>query len=98
MDRIGANPAKVMAGDEGKVEVQRRAVQIPMGLESAFQGVVDLIRMEAVYFEGEKGDDVVRKPIPDEYKDAAEKARREMLEELSLHDDDLMKRCWKNPK
>jgi elongation factor G len=43
-----------------------------MGLESAFEGVVDLIRMEAVYFEGEKGDDVVRKPIPDQYKDAAE--------------------------
>jgi elongation factor G len=46
--------------------------------------------MEAVYFEGEKGGDVIRKPIPDEYKDAAETARRDMLEELSLHDDDLM--------
>ncbi|MFO1003175.1 MAG: elongation factor G [Planctomycetaceae bacterium] len=90
MDRIGANPAKVMAAMKEKLKCNAVPLQIPMGLESAFQGVVDLIRMEAVYFEGEKGDDVVRKPIPAEFKDAAEAARREMLEELSLHDDDLM--------
>lgn len=90
IDRIGANPAKVMVAMKEKLKCNAVPLQIPMGLESAFQGVIDLIRMEAVYFEGEKGDDVIRKPIPDEYKDAAETARREMLEELSLHDDDLM--------
>ncbi len=90
IDRIGANPAKVMVAMKEKLKCNAVPLQIPMGLESAFQGVIDLIRMEAVYFEGEKGGDVIRKPIPDEYKDAAETARREMLEELSLHDDDLM--------
>ena len=90
IDRIGANPAKVMVAMKEKLKCNAVPLQIPMGLESSFQGVIDLIRMEAVYFEGEKGDDVIRKPIPDEYKDAAETARREMLEELSLHDDDLM--------
>ncbi|MCA9011892.1 MAG: elongation factor G, partial [Planctomycetaceae bacterium] len=90
MDRTGANPTKVMQAMKDKLRCNAVPLQIPMGLESAFEGVVDLIRMEAVYFEGEKGDDVVRKPIPDQYKDAAEKARREMLEELSLHDDALM--------
>ena len=90
IDRIGANPAKVMVAMKEKLKCNAVPLQIPMGLESAFQGVIDLIRMEAVYFEGEKGGDVIRKPIPDEYKDAAETARRDMLEELSLHDDDLM--------
>jgi elongation factor G len=90
MDRTGANPAKVMAAMKDKLRCNAVPLQIPMGLETAFEGVVDLIRMEAVYFEGEKGDDVVRKPIPEQFKAAADKARREMLEELSLHDDDLM--------
>jgi elongation factor G len=90
IDRIGANPAKVMVAMKEKLKCNAVPLQIPMGLESSFQGVIDLIRMEAVYFEGEKGGDVIRKPIPDEYKDAAETARRDMLEELSLHDDDLM--------
>ncbi|MBL8816604.1 MAG: elongation factor G [Planctomyces sp.] len=90
MDRIGANPDKVMVAMKEKLKCNAVPLQIPMGLESAFAGVIDLIRMEAVYFEGEKGGDVVRKPIPDEFKSKAEDARRHMLEELSLHDDELM--------
>ena len=90
MDRIGANPAKVMAAMKDKLRCNAVPLQIPMGLESAFEGVVDLIKMEAVFFEGEKGGDVIRRPIPEQYQAAAEKARRDMLEELSLHDDDLM--------
>ena len=57
MDRTGANPTKVMAAMKEKLRCNAVPLQIPMGLESAFEGVVDLIRMEAVYFEGEKGGD-----------------------------------------
>ncbi|MFM7059324.1 MAG: elongation factor G [Planctomycetota bacterium] len=90
MDRIGANPEKVVAMMKEKLKCNAVPLQVPMGRESSFQGVIDLVRMEAVFFEGDKGEDIVRKPIPEEYKDAAEDARRHMLEELSLHDDDLM--------
>lgn len=90
MDRIGANPEKVIGMMKDKLKCNAVPLQMAMGRESAFQGVVDLIRMEGVYFEGEKGEDVIRRPIPDELKAAADKARREMLEELSLHDDELM--------
>ncbi|MBL8809201.1 MAG: elongation factor G [Planctomycetaceae bacterium] len=90
MDRIGANPAKVIAAMKDKLKCNAVPLQLPMGAESAFKGVIDLIRMEAVTFEGDKGEDIIRGPIPAEYKDAAETARREMLEELSLHDDELM--------
>ena len=90
MDRIGANPEKVIGMMKDKLKCNAVPLQLAMGRESAFQGVVDLVRMEAVFFEGEKGEDVMRRPIPAEFADAAAKARREMLEELSLHDDELM--------
>ncbi len=90
MDRIGANPGKVIAAMKEKLKCNAVPLQLAMGAESAFKGVIDLVRMEAVTFEGDKGEDIIRSPIPAEYKDAADKARREMLEELSLHDDDLM--------
>jgi elongation factor G len=90
MDRIGANPEKVVAMMKEKLKCNAVPLQVPMGRESGFQGVIDLVRMEAVYFEGDKGEDIIRKAIPEEYKEAADEARRHMLEELSLHDDDLM--------
>lgn len=90
MDRIGANPEKVVAMMKEKLKCNAVPLQVPMGRESSFQGVIDLVRMEAVYFEGDKGEDIVRKPIPEEYREVADNARRHMLEELSLHDDDLM--------
>lgn len=90
MDRIGANPEKVVAMMKDKLKCNAVPLQVPMGRESSFQGVIDLVRMEAVYFEGDKGEDIVRKPIPEEYREAADNARRHMLEELSLHDDALM--------
>jgi len=90
MDRIGANPEKVVAMMKEKLKCNAVPLQVPMGRESSFQGVIDLVRMEAVYFEGDKGEDIIRKAIPEEYKEAADEARRHMLEELSLHDDDLM--------
>lgn len=90
MDRIGANPEKVMVAMKEKLKCNAVPLQLPMGAESSFVGVIDLIRMQAVYFEGDKGEDIVRKEIPAEYKAKAEDARRHMLEELSLHDDELM--------
>lgn len=90
MDRIGANPEKVIAMMKDKLKCNAVPLQLAIGRESAFQGVIDLVRMEAVYFEGDKGEDIIRKAIPDDMKEAADNARREMLEELSLHDDELM--------
>ena len=65
-------------------------IQIPIGAESAFEGVVDLINREAVYFDGEKGDKVRREPIPADLAEKAEGARHEMLEALSMVSDPIM--------
>jgi elongation factor G len=89
-DRTGANPKSVVQQMKDKLHVNPVPIQIPIGLESRYQGSIDLLAMEAIYFEGDEGDKVRRAPIPEEFKDEAEAARMEMLEALSLYDDDLM--------
>jgi len=90
MDRTGADPDSVIAQIIDKLGVTAIPLQIPIGKESSYQGAIDLINMDAVYYEGDQGVDVVRKEIPAELKDAADTARAHMLEQLSLFDDDLM--------
>jgi elongation factor G len=61
-----------------------------MGEGNTFEGVIDLVTMEAITFEGNGGEKVVRKPIPAGYADAGAKARNEMLEAISMFDDEMM--------
>lgn len=90
MDRTGANPNSVIQQVKDKLGLTALPLQIPMGTESRFAGVIDLITMQAVYFDGPKGDDVRREAIPEEFKDEADIARQHMLETLSMFDDHLM--------
>jgi elongation factor G len=90
MDRTGANPDKVIQAIQEKLLVTPCPLQIPIGKESAFQGVVDLIEMRAVYFDGEDGEDIRYEAIPAELKDKAQHARQHMLETLSMSSDELM--------
>jgi elongation factor G len=90
MDRTGANAESVTAQIEDKLGVTPLPLQIPIGSEADFEGTVDLLTMKAVYYEGEKGEDVVRKEIPEDLKEAAATARTHLLETLSLFDDELM--------
>lgn len=90
MDRTGANPDKVIKQIEEKLHVTAVPLQIPMGREAAFQGVIDLITMQAMFFDGEDGENIRRVEIPDEYKEKAVAARAHMLEQLSLFSDPLM--------
>lgn len=90
LDRTGADPVPVMAGLEEKLELTVVPLQLPIGLGDQHKGLIDLITMEAVYFEGEHGDQVKRVAIPDELKAEAQAARSGMLDSLSLFDDSLM--------
>ena len=90
MDRTGANPQNVIAQLESKLGLTAVPLQIPIGSEMNFLGVVDLIDRQALYFEGENGEDVRRAPIPAELADAAERARQGMLEALSMVSDRVM--------
>ncbi|HRX85042.1 MAG TPA: elongation factor G [Phycisphaerae bacterium] len=90
MDRTGADPARVIGELESKLGLVAVPLQIPMGEGDAFAGVIDLIDMQALYFEGANGEQVVRKPIPEQYTDEADRARHGLLDALSLYDDELM--------
>ena len=90
MDRTGANPKKVMEAMRSKLKANAVPLQLPMGLESNFKGVIDLVLMKAVTWSGDDGEIVHRDEIPAEFKEAAAAARTEMLEALSQFDDGLM--------
>lgn len=90
LDRVGADPARVIREMEDKLGLTAVPLQLPIGLEQEHRGVVDLVTMEAVYFEGDKGQYVRREPIPEGMRNEAEKARHGLLDALSLYDDELM--------
>jgi elongation factor G len=90
MDRIGANPQSVIKQIQEKLGVTPLPLQLNMGASSEFEGVIDLIEMKAVYFDGSQGEDVRREEIPAKYLEEAKAARAHMLETLSLYDDGLM--------
>ncbi len=92
MDRLGANPNAVILQMRKRLNDNAVAIQIPMGSEAAFVGVIDLITMEAVWFDGEFGEKVQRGPIPTEYQSDAKLARSLMLDSLAMLSDELMER------
>ncbi len=90
LDRTGADPARVIREIEEKLNLTPVQLQLPIGLENDHAGVIDLVAMQAVYFEGGMGEEIRRTEIPDEMKDEADRARHGMLDALSLYDDELM--------
>ena len=90
MDRVGADPMRVIQEMRSKLKTNAIALQLPIGSEERFVGVVDLVSMQAVYFEGHLGETVRREPIPIEYAQAANAARFEMLEAIAVVDEPLM--------
>jgi elongation factor G len=89
-DRTGANPEKVTTQLREKLELNAHMLQIPIGLESDLQGMVDLVTMRAIYFEGPSGDQVVERDIPAEYLAQAKEKREALLEEISMFSEELM--------
>jgi len=90
MDRTGANPDSVIKQMRDKLGVDAIPYQIPIGKEDNFKGVVDLIEMEAVYYDGEQGEKVRKEAIPAELEEQAKEARHDMLEALSNYSDEIM--------
>jgi len=90
LDRSGANPQRVSDQLRDKLKHNSVMMQLPIGLENDFAGVIDLIRMKAVYFEGDNGEHIVEKDIPAEMQDEAETARETMLDAVSMFSDELM--------
>jgi elongation factor G len=90
MDRTGANPESVVKQVREKLGADACPMQIPIGREDDFKGVVDLITMKALYFDGSNGEKIRTEAIPADLQEEAEEARTHMLEALSMYSDELM--------
>ena len=90
MDATGADFIMSLESLEKRLGVQGVAIQLPIGAEDTFEGIIDLIKMKAVYFEGAKGENVIYKEIPEEYMAQAEEYRAKMLDQAATYDDDLL--------
>ncbi|KIY73877.1 elongation factor G, mitochondrial [Cylindrobasidium torrendii FP15055 ss-10] len=90
MDRPGANPWRVIEQIRSKLRMSAAAVQIPIGAEDEFRGVVDLVHWRSIYNEGHKGIDVVIKnEIPAEVEAFAKEKRAELLYQLAEVDEEI---------
>lgn len=89
-DRSGANPYRVVNQLRERLNHNAVLMQIPIGLEGDFSGVVDLVSMKAVYFDGQYGEIVRTEEIPSSLLDEANARRDELLDAASMFSDALM--------
>jgi len=88
-DRSGANPFRVINQLKTKLGHNAVAMQIPIGLETKAEGVIDLVEMKALYFDGENGEIVRTEEIPQNLLAEAKAKREELIEAASLFSDEL---------
>ncbi len=90
LDRIGASFEHSYKTIHERLTKKAIRMQIPIGLEDAHEGVIDLLKMKAYYFEGEMGNKVIEKEIPENLKADADKFHAELIEKIVEQDDAVM--------
>jgi elongation factor G len=88
-DRSGANPFRVIGQLRAKLGHNAVAMQIPIGLENEAEGVVDLVSMKALYFDGDNGEIVREAEIPQNLLEEAKAKREELIDAASIFSDEL---------
>jgi elongation factor G len=89
-DRTGANPYRVAQQVREKLDLNAVLLQIPIGLEGDLKGIVDLVTMKAIYFEGDNGEKIREAEIPADLLEEAEAKREELLDAASMYSEELM--------
>lgn len=90
MDRMGANPFKAVDQINQKLKIAAAAVQVPIGSEENFHGLVDLVTMKTMYAEGDRGERIVIKDeIPAEVQELVQERRAKLIETLADVDDEM---------
>jgi len=98
MDRVGANFENVVKGIEEKLQAQPIPIQLPLLVEEKFQGIIDLVNMQAYLFEEENlGKDFRTEAIPEDYLEKAKLNRQQMIEKAAHFDDALMHKHLEAP-
>ncbi len=98
MDRAGADFFSVINQIKDKLAANPIPIQIPIGVEDTFQGVVDLIQNKAyIWDDTTKGIKIVEIPIPEDLKDITKKYRRKLIEGVAEESEELLEKFLKNP-
>lgn len=90
MDITGADFYRVIGMMKDRLGSNAVAMQIPIGAEDSFEGMIDLLEMKAIIYKDDQGKDIEITEIPAEYKEKAEEYREKMIESISETDEELM--------
>jgi elongation factor G len=90
MDRTGARPFAIIDDIKSKLGVDCCLMQFPMGAGEKFEGMIDLVTQQALYFDGKDGEKVRYEAVPAQYAAEVKKYRHHMLETLAMYSDELM--------
>ncbi|MEK7131373.1 MAG: elongation factor G [Patescibacteria group bacterium] len=96
MDKLGADFFMSLASIQERLSKDAVAIQLPIGADSTFSGLVDLIEEKAYHFEGQHGENIVEIPIPDDMKEMVKEYRAKMVEKVSEATDELMEKFLNN--
>jgi elongation factor G len=94
MDRMGANFLKVCNQIRERLKANAVPIQLPVGAEEEFRGIVDLVRRRAYIYMDELGKDIRSEPIPEEMKDLAAEYRAKLVEAVAEVDETLMEKYF----
>jgi len=93
MDRVGVDPERVIEQMKTRISANPLVIQIPLGIEEKFRGVIDLVEMKEIDWGGDLlGTRLETRAISDKYQDEAQEKRNKMLEQLSDIDDRIMEK------
>lgn len=92
MDIMGADFYRVVDMMKERLKCNAVPIQLPIGAESDFKGIIDLVEMQADVYYDEKGFDIRVEPIPEDMLELAQKYRDELLEHVAEQDDDLLEK------
>ena len=92
MDKTGADYLYSVGTIHDRLQANAHPIQLPIGAEDLFEGVIDLVEMKAIYNEGSVGENLVVKEIPADYQDQAEEYREKLIEAVAEFDEDFMEK------
>lgn len=92
MDKIGADFLYSLKTLHERLQANAHAIQLPIGAEDQFEGIIDLVEMKATFYGNDLGTDIEDREIPEEYKDLAEEYREKLVEAVAELDEDLMEK------
>jgi len=90
MDKIGANFLYSVQTLHERLNANAHAIQLPIGAEDQFKGIIDLVEMKAIFYANDLGTEITEGEIPAEYKDQAEEYRNKLVEAVAELDEELM--------